>query len=75
MGRVFDLLPRAAEAFRVTVAGGLAGDPAAVAEARLVLRPMLGPISLEPGENGELWAAYGIDLSALVRVGVVLTDT
>jgi site-specific DNA recombinase len=70
MGRVFDLLPRAAEAFRATVAGGLAGDPTAVAEARLVLRPMLGPISLEPGSNGELWANYGIDLSALVRVGV-----
>jgi site-specific DNA recombinase len=71
-GRVFDMLPRAAEAFRETVSRGLAGDPAATASARLVLRPMLGPIRLEPGPNGELWANYGIDLSALVGVGVYL---
>jgi hypothetical protein len=70
-GKVYDMLPRAAEAFRATaVARGLAGDPAATASARLILRPLLGPISLEPGPNGELWANYAIDLSALVRVGV-----
>ena|ERR1700733_1171717 len=44
-----------------------------VAEARLVLLPTLGPISLEPGANGELWPVFGvIDLSAL-RVGVCST--
>jgi hypothetical protein len=59
--------PGAAEAFRETVAAGLAGDPAAVASARLVLRSMLGPIKLEPGADGSLWASYGIDFSAVVR--------
>jgi site-specific DNA recombinase len=65
--RVLELLPRAAKTFRATVASGLAGDPAAVAEARLILRPMLGPITLEPGEGGALWASYGVNFSALIK--------
>ena len=50
-------LPGAAVAFRATVRRGLAGDAAAVAEARLILRPMLGPITLEPDADGALWAS------------------
>jgi hypothetical protein len=28
---------------------------------------MLGPITLEPGDDGALWASYGIDFSAVVK--------
>jgi len=66
-GRVFDLLPRAAEAFRAQIAQGLEGDPAAVAAARLVLPGLLGPIRLEPSAGGALWASYGLSFTALLR--------
>jgi hypothetical protein len=69
-GRAFELLPGAAAAFRATVAPGLEGDPAAVAAARLILLPMLGPITLEPDEGGALWASYGINFSALIKAPV-----
>ena len=72
--KVFDMLPAAAEAFRATVAGGLAGEPASIAAARLILRPMLGLITLEPDAGGALWASYGIDFSALVRAACEVPD-
>jgi site-specific DNA recombinase len=67
--KVFDALPRAAAAFRRTVAQGLANEPGGIAAARLVLRPLLGPIVLKPEANGELWASYGLNFAAMVATG------
>ena len=40
-----------------------------MAEARLILRPMLGPITLGPAADGALWASYGVNFSALIKAG------
>jgi len=49
---------------------GLGGDPAAAAKARTILREMLGEIMLSPGEDGSLWAEYGMQPAALLQGAV-----
>ena len=44
-------LPKAASAYRKQIADGLSGDPKAAAKAHLILRDLLGPISLKPGRQ------------------------
>jgi hypothetical protein len=65
--RVLALMPRAAELYREQIVLGLGGDPAASAKARTILRDMLGEITLSPGEDGSLWAEYGMQPAALLR--------
>jgi site-specific DNA recombinase len=65
--RVLAMLPRAAELYRAQIDQGLGGDPNAVAKARTILRSMLGEIMLSPGEDGSLWAEYGMQPAALLQ--------
>ncbi|MEP7243591.1 MAG: zinc ribbon domain-containing protein [Gammaproteobacteria bacterium] len=65
--RVLALLPRAAELYREQIDLGLGGDPAEATKARTILRDMLGEIMLSPGEDGSLWAEYGMQPAALLR--------
>jgi hypothetical protein len=65
--RVLALMPRAAELYREQIDLGLGGDPAAAAKARTILRDMLGEIMLSPGEDGSLWAEYGMQPAALLQ--------
>ena len=61
------MLPRAAEVYREQIDLGLGGDPAAATKARTILRDMLGEIMLSPGEDGSLWAEYGMQPAALLQ--------
>jgi len=65
--RVLALMRRAAELYREQIDLGLGGDPAAAAKARTILRDMLGEIMLSPGEDGSLWAEYGMQPAALLQ--------
>jgi septal ring factor EnvC (AmiA/AmiB activator) len=65
--RVLALMPRAAELYREQIDLGLGGDPGAAAKARTILRDMLGEIMLSPGEDGSLWAEYGMQPAALLQ--------
>jgi hypothetical protein len=65
--RVLALMPRAAELYREQIDLGLGGDLAAAAKARTILRDMLGEITLSPGEDGSLWAEYGMQPAALLQ--------
>jgi hypothetical protein len=65
--RVLALMPRAAERYREQIDLGLGGEPAAAAKARTILRDMLGEIMLSPGEDGSLWAEYGMQPAALLQ--------
>ena len=61
------MLPKAAEAFRRQVEQGLDGDQRAALKARVFLRELLGRIDLKP-KGDELWAEYGVQPTALLRV-------
>jgi len=61
------MLPRAAELYRDQIEQGLGGDPGAATKARTILRSMLGEIMLSPGEDGSLWAEYGMQPAALLQ--------
>ena len=65
--RVLTLLPRAAAMYLQQIEDGLAGDARAAAKGRVILRDMIGPVSLWRGDYGSLWATYKQDLFALVR--------
>jgi len=65
---VLTALPKAAEMFRRQIAKGLDGDPRAVLKARVFLRELLGRINLKPEGEGELWAEYGAEPTALLKV-------
>jgi hypothetical protein len=53
--------------YREQIDQGLGGDPAAAAKARTILRDTLGEIMLSSGEDGSLWAEYGIQPAALLQ--------
>ena len=65
--KILTLLPKAAATYLKLIEEGLAGDARSAAKVRLILKDMLGPISLSPGEGGSLWAAYYDNPWALVR--------
>ena len=50
------MLPKAAEIYRKQITDGLDGNPEAAANARTILRDMLGEIRLQPAADGRLWA-------------------
>ena len=53
---ILTMLPKAAEAYRQQIERGLDNDPREAAKARVILRDLLGPIQLCPGQDGSLWA-------------------
>jgi hypothetical protein len=65
--KVLALLPKAAAMYCRQIEQGLEGDPRAALKARIILRDMLGPITMMPGPNGELWAGYRLNTAALVK--------
>jgi hypothetical protein len=67
--RVLSLLPRAAELYRKQIEQGLDGDTQAASRARVILRDLLGEITLSPGEDGSLWASYAMQPAALLKGG------
>ncbi|HXP66733.1 MAG TPA: hypothetical protein VN815_14745, partial [Steroidobacteraceae bacterium] len=56
--RILAMLPRAAGAYLQKIDEGLAGNPRAAAQGRVIVRDMIGEIKLSPGENGSLWATH-----------------
>jgi site-specific DNA recombinase len=66
--RIMALLPKAAAAYLRRIEAGMnQGNPQAVIDGRQVLKHMIGTITLTPGEDGSLWASYGVDHSFLVK--------
>jgi site-specific DNA recombinase len=65
--RVLAMLPKAAKAYLKQLEEGLAGDSRAAAKGRLIVKDMIGPVSLSPGKDGSLWATYKPDMAVLVR--------
>lgn len=54
------LLPRAAEEYRKQIVSGLNGDPTDAAAARLILRDLIGPLTLTPGQPGSRGVATSL---------------
>ena len=65
--KIVAMIPKAAAAYREAIEAGLDGDPRAALKARVILRDLLGPVTLEPGRKGELWATYRLAPAALVK--------
>jgi hypothetical protein len=66
--KIISLLPKAAEYYGQQISLGLDGDPRAAAKARPIVRELLGgKVQLVPGEDGSLWAEYGLQMSALLH--------
>jgi hypothetical protein len=68
--KILTLLPKAASIYLKQIDAGLSGDVRAAAKGRLILKDMIGAVSLQPGDYGSLWATYSQDLWALVRTAV-----
>jgi hypothetical protein len=66
---VLAMLPKPAAMYRRQIDQGLEREPRAALRARVILRDMLGPITMTPGSNGELWANYRLNSAALVQAG------
>lgn len=56
--RILALLPMAAKTYLKQIDEGLGGNIRQAAKGRFILREMLGPIVLSPGEDGSLWAIH-----------------
>lgn len=66
--KIISLLPKAAEYYGQQISLGLDGDPRAAAKARPIVRELLGgKVELVPGEDGSLWAEYGLHMTALLQ--------
>jgi hypothetical protein len=68
--KILTMLPKAAEAYRKQIEKGLDNDPRAAAKARVILRDLLGPIQMCPGQDGSLWAQYHTRPAALIKGAV-----
>ncbi len=66
--KVLSILPKAAAMYRSQVELGLGGGERAALKARVFLRELLGPIDLRREGEGELWAEYGMQPAALLKV-------
>jgi hypothetical protein len=74
--RILTMLPKAAASHLAMIDEDLAGDARAAAKGRVILRDMIGDVSLWRGDLGSLWATYKQDLFAVVRNAAgELTDT
>jgi hypothetical protein len=66
--RILAALPRAAEYYGQQIALGLERNPQATTKGRAIVRDLLGgKVDLVPGEDGSLWAEYGLHLAALLQ--------
>jgi site-specific DNA recombinase len=65
--QILTMLPVAASAYLKQIEAGLLGDVRAASKGRLILQDLIGPVSLQPGDYGSLWATYTQNLWALVR--------
>jgi hypothetical protein len=52
---------------REQIEQGLDGHPQAASRARVILRDLLGEITLAPGDDGSLWASYAMQPAVLLR--------
>ena len=68
--KILTAVPKAARAYRRQIAKGLEGDAQEAAKARVILRDLLGPVELCPGEDGSLWAEYRTRPAAPVKKAV-----
>ena len=68
--KILTAMPKAAQAYRQQIELGLDGDSREAAKARVILRDLLGPIQMCPGEDGSLWAQYHTRPAALVKRAV-----
>lgn len=62
--------PKAARAYRDQIERGLDDNPREAAKARFILRDLLGPIQMCPGQDGSLWAQYHTRPAALIKRAV-----
>lgn len=66
--RILAVLPKAAEYYGQQIKLGLEGNPQATTKARAIVRDLLGgKVDLVPGEDGSLWAEYGLHMAALLQ--------
>ena len=65
--KILTMLPKAAASYLRQIEEGLGGNTRAAAKGRLVVKDLIGPVSLQPGDDGSLWATYNQNLWALVR--------
>ena len=66
--KILTMLPRAAEAFRTAITEGLDGKhPEAAARARLLLRELIGPVTIKTEPSGEVWGEFETRPAALFR--------
>lgn len=66
--RILAALPKAAEYYGRQITLGLEGHPEATTRARAIVRDLLGgKVDLTPGEDGSLWAEYGLHMSVLLQ--------
>ncbi len=68
--KILTMLPNAAQAYRQQIERGLDNDPREAAKARIILRDLLGPIRMCPGQDGSLWAQYHTRPAALIKSAV-----
>ena len=57
--KVLPMLTKAATLYRRQITAGLDGNALDALKARVILRDLLGKVSLEPEKDGSLWAVYG----------------
>ncbi len=65
------MLPLAADLYRKQIQEGIGGDPTPIMRVRVILRDVVGPVTLAPGKDGEVWASYRSDEAALVKSGII----
>jgi hypothetical protein len=68
--KILAALPDAAAAYRRQIEKGLEANPREANKARVILRDLLGPIQMCPGEDGSLWAEFDARPAALLKKAV-----
>ncbi|MDB6009992.1 MAG: Resolvase protein [Gammaproteobacteria bacterium] len=66
--KVLSILPKAPEMFRRQIADGLNGNEREALKSRVILREMCGGRIDLKREGEELWAEYGLQPAALLRI-------
>jgi DNA invertase Pin-like site-specific DNA recombinase len=68
--KILAALPNAAAAYKRQIERGLDANPREASKARAILRDLLGPIQMCPGEDGSLWAEFDARPAALLKKAV-----
>jgi hypothetical protein len=69
--KILTMLPKAATPYLQQIEEGLLGDVRAAAKGRVILKDLIGPVSLQPGNYGSLWATCNQNLWAVRATGVL----